>query len=206
MGEIIIVNTRPEHFAALEALQQLCYPTLHDSHLLKVPHFESHVRLFPEGQHVALRDGEPVGMSATFRIQMDFGHTHHAFNDIIAEGFFTNHDPEGEWLYGADMSVHPELRRLGVASRMYQARKSLVKALGLKGMVIGGMMPGYRHHRDSLNVVDYVDKVARGELADPTLTPQLRQGFEVRGILYDYLHDELLGNEAALLVWENPER
>jgi len=54
-----------------------------------------------------------------------------------------------------------------------------------------------------MSVEEYAAQVARGELTDPTLTPQLRNGFVVRGILHDYLHDAELGDEATLIVWEN---
>ncbi|MFM7201105.1 MAG: GNAT family N-acetyltransferase [Myxococcota bacterium] len=205
MEELIITTLQPEHIDALEALQRIAYPTLHPSHLLRRPHFESHLRLFPEGQHVALLQGKVVGMSATFRTQVDFEHPSHAFNDIIAEGYFTHHDPAGPWLYGADVSVHPDARRKGVASRLYAARKHLIKALNLRGMVAGGMMPSYRFHKATLPVEVYIQKVASGELTDPTLTAQLSNGFQVRGVLHNYLHDELLGDDAALIVWDNPD-
>jgi len=48
-------------------------------------------------------------------------------------------------------------------------------------------------------------KVASGEISDPTLTPQLRNGYTVRGIIHDYLHDAELGNDATLIVWDNPD-
>lgn len=205
MEELTITTLQPEHIDAVEELQRLAYPTLHPSHLLRRPHFESHLRLFPEGQHVALLNGKVVGMSATFRTQVDFDHPDHAFNDIIAEGYFTLHDPQGPWLYGADVSVHPDARRRGLASKLYAARKVLIRALNLRGMVAGGMMPHYRFHKAELSVEVYVEKVARGELTDPTLTAQLSNGFQVRGVIHNYLHDELLGDDAALIVWDNPD-
>jgi len=204
MDDIIITQSTSEYIDALEELQRVVYPTLHESHILRRPHFESHLRLFPEGQHLALSGDRVIGMSATFRIDLDLNHPDHAFNEIMGEGYFTTHDPVGTWLYGADLSVHPEFRRRGLASKLYQARKELIQRLGLRGMVAGGMIPGYRHHRDQLPVEEYVARVARGELTDPTLTAQLHNGFQVRGVLHNYLHDELLGDDAALIVWENP--
>ena len=203
---ITIANTQPEHFAALAELQQICYPTLHPDEWLRAEHFASHYRLFPEGQHVALDGSVPVGMSATFRTDPDFAHPEHRFHEIIAGGFFTNHDPAGGYLYGADMSVHPSYRRRGIASQLYAARKQLIQALHMRGMVAGGMLPGLRHYRDRLGVDEYVARVVAGEIADPTLTPQLRNGFVVRGILRDYIQDDVLGHEATLIVWENPDR
>ena len=52
---------------------------------------------------------------------------------------------------------------------------------------------------------EYVDKGAKGELYDATLTFQLSNGFEVRGVLADYLEEEAIDNWAALIVWENPD-
>jgi GNAT superfamily N-acetyltransferase len=203
---ITITNTRPEHWQALEELQRVCFPTLSVGEWLRAEHFASHHQLFPQGQHVALDGDRPVAMSATFRCNLDLDHPAHTFHDIIAEGYFSNHDPRGPYLYGADISVHPHYRRQGVASRLYDARKRLVRALNLHGMIAGGMIPGYRDYRERMTVEDYVARVERNELHDPTLSVQLRNGFVVRGILKDYLHDEVLGNDVALIVWDNPER
>ncbi|MFM2033230.1 MAG: hypothetical protein RLZZ297_1995 [Chloroflexota bacterium] len=200
-----VTNTRPEHFDALEELQRLCYPTLDPSHLLRREHFESHLRVFPEGQHVVLYEGRPVAMSSTLRQHIDFDHAQHAFDDVIAGGFFTTHAPDGEWLYGADMSTHPDFRQRGLASLLYQARRALIKRLNLRGMVGGGMVPGYRFYRDQMSLEAYAAAVSAGTIKDPTLTPQLKNGYVVRGIIRDYLHDELLGNDATLIVYDNPE-
>ena len=54
MSDITITNTRPEHIAALAEHQKICFPTLDPSEWMTAEHFASHLRLFPEGQHVAL--------------------------------------------------------------------------------------------------------------------------------------------------------
>jgi GNAT superfamily N-acetyltransferase len=205
MSEIIITNTRPEHLAALAAHQRVCYPTLAPYEWLNEEHFASHLRLFPEGQHVALDGERVVGQSSTFRCRSDQVFVSHTFYDIIAGGFFTNHDPQGEWLYGADTSVHPDYRGRKIASMLYRARKDLIRRLNLRGMVAGGMLPGYNRHKDIMSVEEYIERVTRGELIDPTLTPQLRNGFVVRGVLRDYIDDDAITSHAALIVWENPD-
>jgi GNAT superfamily N-acetyltransferase len=125
--------------------------------------------------------------------------------DILGQSYFTNHDPEGAWLYGADMSVHPAYRGRKISTLLYDARKNLARRLGLRGMVAGGMIPGYRNYRDRMSVAEYANAVAAGTLTDPTLTPQLRAGFTLRGILYNYIEAGELGNDSTLIVWENPE-
>ena len=206
MTDIIITNIQPEHLAALAVHQRTCYPTLAEYELMTEEHFASHLRLFPEGQHVALDGDRVVGQSSTFQISGEVVFAPHRFHDMMAAGFVTNHDPHGEWLYGADMSVHPDYRGRGLAGKLYAARKELIRRLNLRGMVAGGMLPGYNRHKDAMTVEEYVDRVSRGELSDPTLTPQLRSGFVVRGVLRDYIDDAAITPHASLIVWENPDR
>jgi GNAT superfamily N-acetyltransferase len=204
MTDIIITNTRPEHLEALAEHQKICFPTLDPAEWMTAEHFAAHLRVFPEGQHVALDGERVVGQSSTFRVREDQVFRPHRFPDIIAGGYFANHDPRGEWLYGADMSVHPDYRGRRISSMLYGARKDLIRRLNMSGMVAGGMLPGYNAHKDAMSVEEYVERVARGELADPTLTPQLRSGFVVRGILRDYIDDSRITPHGTLIVWENP--
>jgi len=205
MNDVVVIETTKQYADAIEVLQRQCYPTLDPTLLIRRVHVESQIAVFPEGQHLALIDGVVVGMSSTLRLNIDFSDSQHTFEEMIAGGYITNHDPQGEWLYGADMSTHPDYRRRGIASKLYDARKALIKRLNLRGMVGGGMVPGYRFHKHEMSLETYAAKVSAGELHDPTLTPQLKNGYVVRGVIYNYLQDALLGNDATLIVWDNPD-
>jgi GNAT superfamily N-acetyltransferase len=146
-----------------------------------------------------------VGATTTLRLPFDFHHLHHTFADIIQGGWLTSHDPNGDWLYGADVGVLPEYRRRGLARRLYEARHALVRRLRLRGHVAGGLLRGYGAWKARMAVDEYVARVVAGELVDPTLTAQLRCGFEVRGIIQSYVTDPSCDNKAALIVWPNPE-
>lgn len=202
---ITITNTRPEHAEAIEIHQRICFPTLLDEDLLKREHVLRHLELFPAGQHVALDGARVVGMSTTFRATTEQAFRPHSFHDIIDAGWLSHHQPDGEWLYGVDVSVHPDYRGQGISRMLYDARKALIRQLGMRGMIAGGMMPGFHLHRDRMSAEEYVAAVAAGQLTDPTLTPQLKSGFVIRGVMYDYLEAGHLGNQAALIVWENPD-
>ena len=204
---IRLVNIEPRYAGALERLQLECFPTLARHELMREEHFLSHYQIFPEGDFVALEvtpEGERVvGLGSGFLTDFDFENSNHTFKEVIAEGYYTNHNPNGAWYYGADISVHPVFQGRGVGKKLYEARKDLVRERGLKGIVAGGVLPGYAAHKDRLSVPNYVQKVVAGELFDPTLSFQLRNGFEVRGLLEGYLEDEASDNWATLIVWEN---
>ncbi|ADI13202.1 GNAT family N-acetyltransferase [Truepera radiovictrix] len=202
--DVLITTLRPEHAEGLEQLQIDCYPTLAPHERMRREHFLSHARLFPEGNFVALLGDRIVGLGSGFLTDFDLQHPDHTFQEIIAGGFYTHHDPQGAWYYGGDISVHPDVRGRGIGRRLYEARKEVVRRLGRRGIVAGGLLPGYRAYKGRLSVHDYVAKVVAGELTDPTLSFQLRNGFEVRGLLPGYLEDSASDNWATLIVWENP--
>ena len=214
MSDVRIVPLEAWHAPQLEALQVVCFPTLAAAERMRAEHFLHHLEVFPEGTFVALADAAPdgaplspprvVGLGSGFRTGFDLAHPDHTFVEIIDGGWFSHHDPDGDWYYGADVSVHPEYRRRGIGARLYGERKALCRRLGLRGIVAGGALPGFAHHKHAISAEAYVAKVVAGELYDPTLSMQLRQGFEAHGVLRDYLDDEAADGWASLIVWRNP--
>eukprot|EP00216_Chloropicon_sp_CCMP2111_P005841 CAMPEP_0198241692 /NCGR_PEP_ID=MMETSP1446-20131203/6450_1 /TAXON_ID=1461542 ORGANISM="Unidentified sp, Strain CCMP2111" /NCGR_SAMPLE_ID=MMETSP1446 /ASSEMBLY_ACC=CAM_ASM_001112 /LENGTH=254 /DNA_ID=CAMNT_0043924569 /DNA_START=38 /DNA_END=799 /DNA_ORIENTATION=+ len=124
----------------------------------------------------------------------------HTFNEITGGMFGTTHDPDGDVIYGVDISVHPQCRRMGIGRALYESRKSVAREMNCKGIVAGGLISGYHRHKDALGPEEYVARVVRGEITDPTVTFQLSCGFQVKGILRDYIDDTSCGNHAAL-IW-----
>jgi GNAT superfamily N-acetyltransferase len=200
---IRITSTRKEHAPALEELQKLCFPTLDDKERFKSAHYLKHIEIFPEGQFVALdpmRADKVVGMTSTIRMHFDFGHAEHTFADVIQGGWLTSHEPDGDWLYGADIGTHPDYRRRGIARGLYAARHLTVRALGLKGQVTVGMLRGYGELKGEMSAQDYYHSLLRGERSDPTISAQMSVGFEPRGLLPNYLNDPVCDNTGVLLV------
>lgn len=201
MPEITIIQ--PQYAKALEQLQRDCFPTLGKQELMLEAHFLKHCELFPEGNFIALADGKVVGLGSGFLIDFDFDHPEHTFLEIIAAGYYTNHDPDGDYYYGADISVHPDYRRRGIGKMLYAARQNIVKQLNRKGIVAGGLIPDFAYHKDKMTVNQYVDAVVAGKLYDSTLSFQLKNGFSVRGLLENYIEDSASDNWSTLIVWDN---
>lgn len=204
MSTIKIKPIEPRYAKALEKLQQDCFPTLAPHELMREEHFLNHCRLFPEGNFVALDGNKVVGLGSGFLIDFDFEDTHHTFNEIIDGGYYSNHDPDGGWYYGADISVHPDYRGKGIARHLYNARKEIAIRLNRRGIVAGGLIPTYAEYKNQMTAQEYVDKVVKGEIFGRTLSVQLRNGFEVVGLLKDYIADSASDNWATLIVWRNP--
>jgi len=204
---VTVTNIQPKHVPALEKLQRIVFPTLDESELFSMAKYYKHLELFPEGQFVAVvHDGSReivVGATSTFRTHFDFAHIQHTYLEAIAHGWLTNHDSHGEWLYGADVSVHPNYRGLRIGRRLYDVRHRLARQLNLRGEIAGALMPNYIHNTH-LTIAQYALYVWQGKLHDPTLTMQIRNGFKPKGILYDHISDPRSRNAATLIVRENP--
>ena len=141
-----------------------------------------------------------VGGTSTCRLHFDFGHGGHTFDDVIQGGWLTSHEPDGDWLYGADVSVHPDHRGRRLARGLYAARQDTVRRLGLKGQVSAGMMRGYGAVKDRMSAEEYYRRLADGTVNDPTLSAQMKIGFELRGLLPNYVHDPVCDDYAVLIV------
>ena len=211
--EITVRRTRPEDLDAVIALCRAVYPfsSPYDEEQL-----HSQQRAFPEGQLVAVaRDPGPgdddtgeelvVGMAASLILSWDDYERQDTWRDFTDHGMFTNHDPEGRTLYGAEVMVHPDWQGQGVGSKIYEARRRLAQRLGLRRIRAGARLRGYHRVADRMSAREYVERVVAGELRDPTLTFQLHRGFRVLHVVSGYLKGdpESLGR-AAVIEWLNP--
>jgi GNAT superfamily N-acetyltransferase len=80
-------------------------------------------------------------------------------------------------LYGVEIFVHPDFRGLRLGRRLYDARKALCENLNLKAIVAGGRMPDFHKYADDISPREYLYKVKKNEIHDPTLSFQLGQRF-----------------------------
>jgi GNAT superfamily N-acetyltransferase len=203
-----VVRTEERMADELAAIQEACFPTLSAGERMRAEHYRAHVRVFPEGQHAVVETatGRVVAASTDFRTTIDFHHYQHRYIDAVAGNWLSHHQPAGDWLYGADIGVHPDFRRRGLATLLYEERQGLCRRKGLAGHVEGAMPKGYHRYREAMAIEAYVSRVVRGEIDDPTLSVQLHRGYHVYGLIPDYLEDPSCANYGVFVVWRNSDR
>jgi GNAT superfamily N-acetyltransferase len=200
----------------LEHIQQLCFPTVSADELISAHQFATQISAFPDGQFCVespnerKTDSPPsvrniVGSASAFIADLDLNNYEHSYSDITGQNSFNRHNPNGDWLYLADMGVHPDHRQKGISKKLFQRLRQLAHKLNLKGIVGGGLLSGYHRQKDQMSVDDYITQVTTKTLFDPTLSTQISQGFSVQGVIQNYVKDPSCDNKAALIVWDNPD-
>jgi len=195
----------PEWAEQLEALERRCFPSIPPDELYNAAMLRNLAIDFPEGNYVVFAGDEPVAMGLGVRVDFDIDNYQHTWDDLFGKTEESGDNPAGEWYYGTDISVDPAYRRRGIGRDLYERRKQVCRDLNLRGIIAGGVIPGYAEHKHEMSAATYVEKVVAGELYDGTLSFQLENGFEARGVLAGYLEDPTTDSWASFIVWPNPD-
>lgn len=162
------------------------------------------IQKFPDGQVVITLNGVVVGCALSIIVNYEKFGDNHTYKDITGNYSFETHTSKGDTLYGIEIFVHPNYRGMRLARRLYDTRKVLCERLNLKAIIAGGRIPKYSMYADTYKPKEYIEKVKRRELFDPTLSFQLSNDFQVKKILRNYLpEDEESKGFATLLIWHN---
>jgi predicted amidohydrolase/GNAT superfamily N-acetyltransferase len=160
--------------------------------------------LFPEGQICVVVNGRVVACALSLIVKASLAESAHTYKTITGNYTFSTHDPAGNVLYGIEMFVHPEFRGMRLGRRMYDARKELCENLNLQAIIMGGRIPGYDKFADDISPREYIERVKKKEVFDPTLSFQIANDFHVIKVVKNYLEGDILSRDyAVLLEWNN---
>ncbi|WP_028401333.1 bifunctional GNAT family N-acetyltransferase/carbon-nitrogen hydrolase family protein [Ectobacillus panaciterrae] len=199
--KIIIRNIEYKDIDNIIELQASCFsgmePWTHAQ-------LESHLDHFQEGQFCAEFEGKIIGSCSSLLINFDEYDDRHTWDDITDNGYITNHEQDGYNMYGIEVMVHPDYRRMKIGHRLYEARKDLARRLNLKSIIIGGRIPNYHKYANEMSPREYVEQVMLHKIYDPVLSFQLLNGFTLMRINPGYLPDDAASNQyATLMEWNN---
>ena len=170
-----------------------------------------HMRRFPQGQVVA--EYAPSGSVAptvagihfTLRLMFQDFHIDDSWDVLTANDTFSDDNPEGLTLYGADIMVSPDHQHHGLAHALTDAARAIVMNEALWRMVGGSRLPGYGAVAAHMTADDYVAAVCTGAMTDPVLSAHIKDGWTVVRPIQGYLqHDPDSAGWAVVIQWVNP--
>ena len=149
--DIVIKNVTFQDITKIIELQKESFPSmLEEGSVWGEKHLRSHIEIFPEGQFCVEFRNKIIGSSSSLIVRLPSEYAVHTFSQVSGNSLFTNHDPDGDSLYGADISIHPDFRRLGIATLLYKARKDLAIKYNLRRIIAGGRLINYCNYADRL--------------------------------------------------------
>ena len=199
--EVVLRPLVIEDYDALVRMQALCFPGMATWGRDQI---ESQLTHFPEGQLAIEYEGELVATASSLIVDFEDYSAWHNWKEISNNGYITNHNPEGDTLYGIEIMVHPEFRGLKLARRLYAARRDLARRFNLARSIVGGRIPNYHEWADELSAREYAERVIEGQIYDPVLTTQTANGFVLKQLIPNYFpSDTASRGYATFLEWTN---
>lgn len=201
MQRFTIDHMRPP-LSEVVALQSLAFPPPFSEELhWKEEHLATHIDVFPEGQWIALSAGSVVGSCSNCILTESDWSANRDWYQTVGGPNIKNHHPLGTTLFGLDITVHPQHRKIGIGRAFYENRFQFARNNGLRRFGTGCRVPDFLNSGHS-TVEAYVKEVVAGIRMDRTLTPLLRYGLRFIAVRHNYMDDPESGDSAAILEWE----
>jgi GNAT superfamily N-acetyltransferase len=204
---LVLRNICNDDIPKIVAIQRDSYPEVAAGQLYIPLFLENHISLFREGQFCVELDGDVVASATCLMVSLEPEYAEHTWHDIILEYGNPHLKPAagGDSLYIDDLVTHPDFRRLGIGTLLFNARKQVASKYNLRRIIGGGRIPNYGEYANKISAQAYVEKVKSGQIYDPVLTFQIRNGFKVIKVLSNYLYDPSSLNYATFIEWINPK-
>lgn len=205
--KIVLRNICYDDIPKIVSIQRESYPEVSSGQLYIPLFLENHISLFQEGQFCAELDGDVVASATCLIVSLEPEYAEHTWYEIISKHGNPHSKPAalGDSLYADDLVTHPKFRHLGIGTLLFNARKQAALKYNLRRIIGGGRIPNYFKYAGKISVQEYVKKVQDGQLYDPVLGFQIRNGFKVVKVLSNYLYDPSSLNYATLIEWINPK-
>lgn len=174
---------------------------------------EARLETFPEGNLIAILGDEIAAFVSTLIAKdYDIDNPIATWQEATGQGYIkSRHNPEGETLYGVNLSVDPSFRdtRLGSLLGATCIKWNVVNKNRLR-TVLGGRMTGYGQYREAMDPETYLKKVVEGEIVDHSIQFFLdleceEERFKAHRVLPNHFPDPDSMNNGVLMVWKNPK-
>ena len=164
--QMVVRPLEMDDYNQLVELQVKCFPGMKTWSKEQI---ESQLKHFQAGQIVVVYKEKIIGSSSALVIDFDEYADSHSWSDISDRGMITNHDDEGDTLYGIEIMVDPEYRSMKIGRRLYEARKELEEVRNMEPFlskvrlekyrdklteIINGYEDVVNKFRDALNSID----------------------------------------------------
>jgi ribosomal protein S18 acetylase RimI-like enzyme len=111
----------------------------------------SRISIFPEGVHIAEKDDNLIGVIVNHVINWIYPSGYFpSWVEATDDGYITNHDDNGNVLYGVDVSV--KAKREGIASELMNLAIDIMREKSITRGMLGSRIPSLSSHVKEHNI------------------------------------------------------
>jgi len=176
-----------------------------DEHRWTKEEILGHFDICPHILYCAFLDGKVVSTLLNLMVYKEDLVGKKSWLERTGNGTFQNHRQDGEYGFGASLSVSEDKvqQKIGTKMVVYAILISVV-GQGLRSVHLGARIPGYKDNSD-IPVEDYVfGKRSDGRTLDGEIYFFERSGFETVEVIPDYMKDPDSLDYGVLMKWGNP--
>jgi len=167
----------------------------------------SRIITFPDGVIVATLDKEVIGVVVGEIIDSSYiDRDGISWKKITDNGSIkASHDPDGDALFGVDLSVDPTHQGGKIGALLLQEIGKMAIRKNLKMGILGARMPKFHEYSNRYTPEEYIRLRGNdGRLIDPELRFYERNGLKLYRVIKDYFEDPESMNYGVICIWKNP--
>lgn len=181
------------------------------SHRATQEALESRIETYQRGSFLIENDGIIVGHAALQRVSPSLFEQKTTWSQFTDNGAIAaTHDPDGDALYGVNLSIDP-CAPAGSAAVLMSNVKLFCILIGATGIYVSPRIPSFGRYVKTLDcVVDlveignqYIQLKYKGMPKDPELRLYVRAGAEILRLLPDFFPDKESMDFGVLAFWKN---
>jgi GNAT superfamily N-acetyltransferase len=193
-----------DDYEGLIALFQDIYAGMDDNYA-SLEDMEALRAHYPEGQLVAILDGEVVGVILSLLCRYEQFSQPQRMADIYNPDLFAAHSTHGDSLFALEILVKSSHKRKGIGRLLNQALTAVLATKGLRAFIGVSRVPGFGALQAHMTIDTYLHKVVSGELHDPSLSYNCaNQMLPTQAVPAYYPADIDSAGYGALVIQYNP--
>jgi hypothetical protein len=168
----------------------------------------SRISIFPQGNIIAVLGDTIVAYVAFEYVDDIINHPNFTWAEITGNGMIaSSHRPEGEYLYGINLSVHHSMRGRHLSLDLFLHVWANIILNNKRGTFLGSRIPYFRSYKKrnpEASAEEYVKLKRNGHAYDPELRLYEKDGLKPVKILPGYFPDPPSLDYGVLVYRNNP--
>jgi GNAT superfamily N-acetyltransferase len=181
---VYLRNLSGDDLLSMLSLERLAWP---EGVRASMEELRDRLQTFGEGFFGAYIGASLIGMASCQIIRYSDDNHLSSWTTLTADGWISKtHCPDGNCLHFVSVCVHPDIRHLGIATRLNQTRIALAEKLGLQWALTDTRIPGLNNYLEACSVAtpeQYLEGIRSGTVLEPIVKMYLTLGFQVRGLI-----------------------